>query len=114
MIDRLKRAGLLSIAKRQQLDNMVSTLLNYTAWMEEALVVAEESQFFAPAYIKKLAAVKDNLASSQLRRRGTLRTIRNTARWILNDMRLLKWTRRPKSLHTSVKFWNWHVVIHLK
>ena len=61
-IDRLKRAGLLSIAKRQQLDNMVSTLFNYTAWMEEALVAAEESQFFAPAYIKKLAAVKDNLA----------------------------------------------------
>ena len=61
-IDRLKRAGLLSIAKRQQLDNMVSTLLNYTAWMEEALVAAEESQFFAPAYIKKLAAMKDNLA----------------------------------------------------
>ena len=60
--DRLKRAGLLSIAKRQQLENMVSTLLNYTAWMEEALVAAEESQFFAPAYIKKLAAVKDNLA----------------------------------------------------
>ena len=60
--DRLKRAGLLSIAKRQQLDNMVSTLFNYTAWMEEALVAAEESQFFAPAYIKKLAAVKDNLA----------------------------------------------------
>ena len=60
--DRLKRAGLLSIAKRQQLDNMVSTLFNYSAWMEEALVAAEESQFFAPAYIKKLAAVKDNLA----------------------------------------------------
>ena len=59
--DRLKRAGLLSIAKRQQLDNMVSTLFNYTAWMEEALVAAEESQFFAPAYIKKLAAVKDSL-----------------------------------------------------
>ena len=59
---RLKRAGLLSIAKRQQLDNMVFTLFNYTAWMKEALVVAEESQFFAPAYIKKLAAVKDNLA----------------------------------------------------
>ena len=60
--DKLKRAGLLSIAKRQQLDNMVSTLFNYTAWMEEALAAAEESHFFAPAYIKKLAAVKDNLA----------------------------------------------------
>ena len=60
--DRLKRAGLLSIAKRKQLDNMVSTLFNYTALLEEALVAAEESQFFAPAYIKKLAAVKDNLA----------------------------------------------------
>ena len=59
--DKLKRAGLLSIAKRQQLDNMVSTLFNYTVWMEEALVAAKESQFFAPEYIKKLAAVKDNL-----------------------------------------------------
>ena len=60
--DKLKRAGLLSIAKRQQLDNMVSTLFNYTVWMEEALVAAKESQFFAPEYIKNLAAVKDKLA----------------------------------------------------
>ena len=41
---------------------MVSTLFNYTVWMEEALVAAKESQFFAPEYIKNLAAVKDNLA----------------------------------------------------
>ena len=54
-------ARALTLAKRRQLDNIVSTLLNYTAWMEEALVAAEESQFFAPAYIKNLAAVKDNL-----------------------------------------------------
>ena len=54
-------ARALTHAKRRQLDNMVSTLLNYTAWMEEALVAAEESQFFAPEYIKNLAVVKDNL-----------------------------------------------------
>ena len=29
--------------------------------MDGALVAAEESHFFAPAYIKNLAAVKDNL-----------------------------------------------------
>ena len=40
---------------------MVSTLLNYTAWMEEALVAAEESQLLAPEYIKNLVAVKDNM-----------------------------------------------------
>ena len=40
---------------------MVSTLLNYTAWMEEALVAAEESQRLAPEYIKNLVAVKDNM-----------------------------------------------------
>ena len=54
-------ARALTHAKRRQLDKMVSTLLNYTAWMEEALVAAEESQFFAPEYIKNLAAVKDYL-----------------------------------------------------
>ena len=51
----------LTVAKRRQLDNMVSTLVNYTSWMDGALVAAEESHFFAPAYIKNLAAVKDNL-----------------------------------------------------
>ena len=40
---------------------MVSTLLNYTAWMEEALVAAEVSQLLAPEYIKNLVAVKDNM-----------------------------------------------------
>ena len=54
-------ARALTHAKRRQLDNMVSTLLNYTAWMEEALVAAEESQLLAPEYIKNLVAVKDNM-----------------------------------------------------
>ena len=54
-------ARALTLAKRRQLDNMVSTLLNYTAWMEEALVAAEESQLLAPEYIKNLVAVKDNM-----------------------------------------------------
>ena len=54
-------ARALTVAKRRQLDNMVSTLVNYTSWMDGALVAAEESHFFAPAYIKNLAAVKDNL-----------------------------------------------------
>ena len=54
-------ARALTVAKRRQLDNMVSTLLNYTAWMEEALVAAEESQLLAPEYIKNLVAVKDNM-----------------------------------------------------
>ena len=54
-------ARALTHAKRRQLDNMVSTMLNYTAWMEEALVAAEESQLLAPEYIKNLVAVKDNM-----------------------------------------------------
>ena len=54
-------ARALTHAKRRQLDNMVSTLLNYTAWMEEALVAAEVSQLLAPEYIKNLVAVKDNM-----------------------------------------------------
>ena len=58
---RIRRRGLLTLNRRRQLDTAVSTILNYTAWMEEALVAAEGSQFFAPAYIKNLAAVKDNL-----------------------------------------------------
>ena len=55
---RIRRRGSLTLI---QLDNMVSTLLNYTAWMEEALVAAEESQLLAPEYIKNLVAVKDNM-----------------------------------------------------
>ena len=58
---RIRRRGSLTLIRRRQLDNMVSTLLNYTAWMEEALVAAEESQLLAPEYIKNLVAVKDNM-----------------------------------------------------
>ena len=58
---RIRRRGSLTLSRRRQLDNMVSTLLNYTAWMEEALVAAEESQLLAPEYIKNLVAVKDNM-----------------------------------------------------
>ena len=58
---RIRRRGSLTLTRRRQLDNMVSTLLNYTAWMEEALVAAEVSQLLAPEYIKNLVAVKDNM-----------------------------------------------------
>ena len=51
----------MSIKKRQQLDHIVSTIDSLTVWMAEGLLAAECSQVFIPPFIKKLAAVTDNL-----------------------------------------------------
>ena len=51
----------MSIKERQQLDHIVSTIDSLTVWMAEALLDTECSQLFIPPFIKKLAAVKDNL-----------------------------------------------------
>ena len=59
--DRQKRCGLLTTAKRLQLDNMVSTMDSHTVWMGEALFAAEKSQLLDPPFIKKLGALKDNM-----------------------------------------------------
>ena len=84
---RIRRSGLLTLKRRRQLDRAVSTILNYTAWMEKALFTAEESQGFAPAFIKKLAAVKDNLEavavtlkmySDNNKEHGTLQLMKHT------------------------------------
>ena len=58
---RIRRRGSLTLSRRLQLEKMVSTMVHYTAWMEKALLAAEQSQLFSPAFISKLAAVKDNL-----------------------------------------------------
>ena len=52
---------MLSIKERQQLDHIVSTIVSLTVWMAEALLDTECSQLFIPPFIKKLAAVTDNL-----------------------------------------------------
>ena len=52
---------MLSIKERQQLDHIVSTIDSLTVWMAEALLDTECSQLFIPPFIKKLAAVTDNL-----------------------------------------------------
>ena len=53
--------GLLTLARRRQLDTTLCQIYNNTAWMTEALLSAEESQLCHPSLIKKLATVKDNL-----------------------------------------------------
>ena len=52
---------MLSIKERQQLDHIVSTIVSLTVWMAEALLDTECSHLFIPPFIKKLAAVTDNL-----------------------------------------------------
>ena len=52
---------MLSIKERQQLDHIVSTIDSLTVWMAEGLLGTECSQLFIPPFIKKLAAVTDNL-----------------------------------------------------
>ena len=58
---RIRRRGSLTLSRRLQLEKMVSTMVHYTAWMDKAQLAAEQSQLFSPAFISKLAAVKDNL-----------------------------------------------------
>ena len=53
--------GLLTFARRRQLDTTLCQIYNNTAWMTEALLSAKESQLCHPSLIKKLATVKDNL-----------------------------------------------------
>ena len=58
---RIRRNGWLSLKKRQQLDTLVRTIYKDTALMKQALLTAAHSQLIDPAFMKKLAAVKDNL-----------------------------------------------------
>ena len=46
---------------RRRLRRVVLTIYKYTASMTQALLRAASSQLIDPAFIKKLAAVKDNL-----------------------------------------------------
>ena len=57
---RTLRMGLLS-SPRRRLGRVVFTIYKYTASMTQALLRAASSQLIDPAFIKKLAAVKDNL-----------------------------------------------------
>ena len=58
---RLRKHGLLTMTRRRQLDRTLCQVYNNTASMTQALRSAEESQLCHPSFIKKLAAVKDNL-----------------------------------------------------
>ena len=69
--DRQKRCGLLTTAKRLQLNNMVSTMNSHTVWMGEALFAAEKSQLLDPPLIKKLGALKNNMEVEHVRHTAT-------------------------------------------
>ena len=58
---RIRRRGLLTLKRRQQLGSLVLMIYKHTALMTQALLTAAHSQLIDPAFIKKLAAVKDHL-----------------------------------------------------
>ena len=58
---RERRSGSLSITRRLQLESMVITIYEHSAWMTEALHHAAKSVCIDPAFIKRLAVVKANL-----------------------------------------------------
>ena len=51
----------MTLKRRQQLGSLVLMIYKHTALMTQALLTAAHSQLIDPAFIKKLAAVKDNL-----------------------------------------------------
>ena len=61
---RERRSGSLSVPRRQQLLRLGVTINEHTALMTEALRHAKDSEFIDPAFMKKLAAVKDNLEAA--------------------------------------------------
>ena len=64
---RIQRNGWLSLKKRQQLDTLVRTIYKDTALMKQALLTAAHSQLIDPAFMKKLAAVKDSLEAEAVK-----------------------------------------------
>ena len=57
----LRREGAVTLKWLHKLDRLVSTIYKNTASMTEALLRAANSKLIDPEFIKKLAALKDNL-----------------------------------------------------
>ena len=57
----LRREGAVTLKGLHKLDRLVSIIYKNTASMTEALLRAANSKLIEPAFIKKLAAMKDNL-----------------------------------------------------
>ena len=51
----------MTTAQRLRLQNLSDVIDSHTAWMGEVLLAAERSQLIDPAFVKKAAAVKDDL-----------------------------------------------------
>ena len=49
------------IKRRRMLHKLSGIIYSHTAWMGEVLLAAERSQLIDPAFVKKAAAVKDDL-----------------------------------------------------
>ena len=79
VFSRLYRCGSLSIARRRQLGTLEFEIYKHTTLMTKDLRTAAHSQLINPAFIKKLAAVKDNLEVVAAKIIRTRRRIRNTA-----------------------------------
>ena len=47
--------------QRRRLNNVSRIIYSHTAWMGRVLLAAEKSQLIDPAFVKKVAAVKDDL-----------------------------------------------------
>ena len=67
MQHRIRKNGWLSLKRRQQLDTLVVTIYKDTALMKQALLTAAHSQLIDPAFMKKLAAVKDSLEAEAVK-----------------------------------------------
>ena len=55
---RIRASSLMTLQRRQRRHNVI---YSHTAWMGRVLLAAEKSQLIDPAFVKKVAAVKDDL-----------------------------------------------------
>ena len=55
------KQGRIRGTQRRRLNNVSRIIYSHTAWMGRVLLAAEKSQLIDPAFVKKVAAVKDDL-----------------------------------------------------
>ena len=61
VIMRRKRAGILSIKRRQQLERLLFTIYKETAWMKGVLLKVTDSAYFDDAFVENIARLCDTL-----------------------------------------------------
>ena len=78
--------------------------------MTEALLTAAHSQLIDPAFIKKLAAVKDSLEVVAVKIKTYKENNKEHGTKQLKRRAIFRWSRPTDSLDTWVKFWTWSVL----